>query len=188
MVSDAEVDALVRARAAQLVALLSTQPSSRRAELVVWFLKPGSTSTVAKGGEGKEVEMQEGERRNSMVQAASSLRAWASPRNYQYGWLAQAFSGGAGQAAGTFLPASTPAEKDELEDIENQAFEKWTISFHLSAEEGVKGGVEAEMRAFGEKVLRFVEENKAHLPAITSAELCTFPMRVAVRPGALLQP
>lgn len=130
--------------------------------LVVYFLHP---STVVKATPSEPTEQA----------PASSLRAWASPRSYQYGWLAHAFSSGAGQASGAFIP---PKVADEGRREEEEAFEKWSVTFNVRVKEKVE--MKSELGRFVGEVLEWVGENKAHLPAISAAGLCPYPFRIAV--------
>lgn len=194
------MDLLIRTRAKQLVALLdlSSNSGSNKVELIVHF--SAATPSLPTTAAGKAAEDSKpggarvGDKASSMVHtaahAASSLRAWASPRSYQYGWLAQAFSGGAGQPSGTFIPPRSPdapmtQEKQDMAQTENEAFETWAITFQLRArreQDAQRASVSADMERFVQRVLLFVEKNKSHLPPITSADLSPYPMRIVVRP------
>ncbi|TKY85405.1 hypothetical protein EX895_005567, partial [Sporisorium graminicola] len=188
-IADPQVDELLAQRALQLVAAFAL---SGRATLAVYFLPPSSKSSSSiKADAATTTSLTEPSSNSTSTSskqgvvhtaahAASSLRAWASPRNYPYGWLAQAFSSGAGQPSGTFVPpsASSPAQvQDELAHIEAEAFERWHITFELKQ----RGVVKKELARFVESVVGFVERNKAHLPAIPSADLCPYPMHIFVR-------
>ena len=166
----ASIDTLIKQRSAQFVSLLTTSTAATRLELVVFFLTPSSKPTTTPRNETTPTST---DKPSTVAQAAGSLRAWAaSTRNYQYGWLAQAFSSGVGQPVGTYVPPQTQ-EVGELEGVEREAFEKWSITFEIGKHgkdggEGEKGGVKREMESFVEKVLAFVEGEKEHLPAIQS--------------------
>ncbi len=196
--ADKEVDALIRTRSSQIAAQCSAIPRPQKLELVISFYHPSKAlkndaPTASKDDQRIEAkgsaaaEIPAGEKASGMAStaahAASSLRAWASPKNYQYGWLAQAFSGGAGQPAGTFIPTTANAAATETstqgEDAEN-TFERWTVTFVLSrtAEQGkVRNG----LKEFIDAVLEFVGDNKAHLPAMTSTEVQSYPVTIVAR-------
>lgn len=189
------MDQLIQQRAAQLVALAST---SKTITLVVYFLHPSSRIAGAIQPGNKPTLANDPIRtasgasdKPSMVHtathAASSLRAWASPRNYQYGWLAHAFSSGAGQPSGPFVNPSSDARdhvvQAELSDLEADAFERWSITFELNSGDKQTEGIKRQLATFVQHVLEFAGENKAHLPASASADLCPYPMQVVARAG-----
>ncbi|SPO26796.1 uncharacterized protein UTRI_04108_B [Ustilago trichophora] len=186
-IADAEIDQLLQQRSSQLFALLSTSPVPKTAvEIVVYFLRPSSSkpSSSTARSETKVHDTttpSDSKAATEKASAASSLRAWASPRNYQYAWLAQAFSSGAGQAAA--IPPSTP-ETALHEDMEADAIERWNIVFNLlgtDASTSQRTGVKQGMAHFTDKVVQFVQANKAHLPPFSGAELITFPFRIVVK-------
>lgn len=201
-VGEADIDQLVQDKA--LLACHQMHASaSTRIEVVVFFLhlnvgldeKIGGPTPSAYSPSSAGMAM-------TAANAASSLRAWASPRNYPYSWLAHAFSGGAGQAGGgSSIPtqskddatqASPLPAQEEYTALQATAFEQWTITFNLVTHNIIAPQTDPsrvasqEMTAqslssFLDKLLFFVEQNKNHLPAITSADLCPFPLRILVR-------
>ncbi|SPO26519.1 uncharacterized protein UTRI_04108 [Ustilago trichophora] len=192
-IADTEIDQLLQQRSTQLFALLSTSPAPKSAvEIVIYFLRPSSSKPSSPSAARSETKIQDtATQTNSKTAArtetppsgASSLRAWASSRNLQYAWLAQAFSSGAGQAA-AILP-STP-ETALHEDLEAEAFERWNVVFNLLGTDVLASkriGLKQGMAHFVDKVLQFVQANKAHLPPFSGAELVTFPVRIVVRAG-----
>lgn len=203
---EAEIDLLVQDKA--LLASHQAQSSaSGQVVIIVLFLHPsvgpdskiGGSSPAGTGSSPAGMA-------TTAANAASSLRAWASPRNYPYSWLAQAFSGGAGQAGGgSTVPATSPpnarspsaepadtAAQEEYAALSANAFERWSITFTLAGQTDVapqrdtSGPTARERTAeslalFMDRLLTFVEQKKNHIPAITSADLCPFPLRILLR-------
>ena len=163
------MDVLIRQRSSQLLSLLQSLPPPAQLQVVVYFLPPSSKPPAPTPHAQPKPDTVD--KTSGLTHAASSLRAWASPRNYPYGWLAQAFSSGAGQPSGTFIAPAEPY-------LDKEAFETWSISFSIAS--GAES-IQAELGGFVEQTLGFVGENKAHLPPITSGEVCTFPMRILVK-------
>ncbi|KAN0065165.1 hypothetical protein ACQY0O_001662 [Thecaphora frezii] len=141
---------------------------------------------------------------SSPVSAASkSLKSWASSKTmsgYPYSWLAQAFSGGVGQVGGSHVPQSEledakaasaaaakqkqeQAEKERLR-LERQSFETWRIRFDVVTARSERERIRLQsttamgMADFLDSLLQFVDEKKAHIPAIISADLCPFPIEI----------
>ncbi|KAJ9477817.1 Autophagy-related protein 101 [Pseudozyma hubeiensis] len=190
-IADVQVDQLIRHRASQLTSLSA---STKSVSLTIYFLHPSSKIPSAIQSSSKSTaatneptsDSGAGDQPSGMINtathAASSLRSWASSRNYQYGWLAHAFSSGAGQPSGTFVP-SPPAVQDSegLEDLHREAFERWEIVFEKAQDGDGRDGMKEELEVFVGRVLGFVGANKSHLPGTASAELCPFPMQIVVR-------
>lgn len=128
---------------------------------------------------------------------------------YRYGWLAHAFAGGIGgpsveQQSGTHQkdpPTSSPVVPDlgsfKSADERGEPFETWRISFQLvktrrpsamragGGDELVSSGdadpqVESQLVEFLEQMLRFVDEQRDHVPALPSSEMCPFPIVIDV--------
>lgn len=193
-IADAQLDQLIRQRTTQLMA---TTTSTKTASLTVYLLHPSSQIPSAmqsgrkdapapKNTTSKDVTDRALGVVHTATHAASSLRAWASPRNYQYGWLAHAFSSGAGQPSGASVACQPVQAQDDLvqadfASLDEEAFERWTITFELKQSGGDAESMERELAGFVDQVLRFVGNNKAHLPGVTSAQLCPYPVQVVVR-------
>ncbi|CBQ73723.1 conserved hypothetical protein [Sporisorium reilianum SRZ2] len=176
-IADAQVDALLARRAAQLHAACT---AANKACLTIHFLPPTSKLASALDTQTTEASRPGSSAATTATTTAASLRAWASPRSYPYGWLAHAFSSGAGQPSSTFVPA--PVHDDAAAHaalVDAEAFETWTVTFEVQRAGQVR--VREELGGFVDEAVRFVERNKTHLPAITSGELCTYPMHVFVR-------
>lgn len=188
-VADIETDTLLRAHSAQLASLFSSSPNVNQVELVLSFFSPSKPSQKSPAQEPNPIPAAGGrERANSVVNtaalAASSLKAWASPKAYQYGWLAQAFSGGAGQPGHAFLTTPGSDRNTGEEAKEDRApFETWTVTFALPNSKGneEERAMGEEMRAFVGNVLQFVGQQKAHLPPVGGAEIRCYPFRIAAR-------
>lgn len=203
-VGEAEVDQLVQDKALLACHQLQTSATDR-VELVVLFLHPSAGLDSKIGGSSPAAASASASgMATTAANAASSLRAWASPRNYPYSWLAHAFSGGAGQAGGgSTVPPVSPshartasadvsdiAAQEEYAALSAKAFEQWSICFILAPQSvasheltrpSTRELTAYSMARFMDKLLTFVEQRKSHIPAITSADLCPFPLRILIR-------
>lgn len=169
---------MLQTYAADLAALASANPAPNGVELRVEFSLPlskrtlsgvesrANTSTSAGGGAGGIANT-----------AAASIRAWASPRNYQYGWLATAFSGGAGQPSHPYDSPSSCVEQEEQSEV----FESWTFTFCTPNRDEGLAGAQTALAQTSNKILTWIGEHNSHLPSAPSADLTPYPIRIFVR-------
>ncbi|EPQ26933.1 uncharacterized protein PFL1_05567 [Pseudozyma flocculosa PF-1] len=168
--------------------------------------QPTSTAGQSTAADPADQQRQEAHASSSSspVSAASkSLKSWATSKTmsgYPYTWLAHAFSGGSGQAAEAGAETARAdgdgyatakhqhqqqdaAEREKMR-LERQSFETWRIRFEVVSARSererlrLQSTTAGQMAEFLDSLLVFVDEKKAHIPAIISADLCPFPIEI----------
>ncbi|PWN52084.1 DUF1649-domain-containing protein [Violaceomyces palustris] len=188
-VQEADVEKLVDDNASLLARELET---SQKRELVVKLLHPPSSVSAAAPSNASQEP--------SPLRASSSLKSWVPSRTisgYPYAWLAHAFSGGVGQAGGAGIgdigehaPNTSEASKiTDRESAEKDIFEEWRVVIRVVQARGerdrtrLSSSTASQLSTFLESVIEFVDEKKTHIPAIVSADLCPFPIKIESQSG-----
>ena len=93
-----------------------------------------------------------------------------------YSWLASALAGGRNTPE-----AGAPRKSAPLAlALAPGEFERWVLRLRvLYGDEQEQAATAAQLREFVMAALTFVGAHQAHVPAITSAGLCPFPVRIS---------
>ncbi|PWN23138.1 hypothetical protein BCV69DRAFT_110131 [Microstroma glucosiphilum] len=181
---------VVRSKADEMVKRVLSGAAASSTELVVSLYDPAALSTGPAGPSQQRTEAGGAYRYGWLAQAFASGIGGPSVEHP---------SGAPHSEASTSLPIVPDLGSFKSAEEHGEPFETWRISFQLiktRRRSSVRAGggveldpagnvdadaqVEEQLVEFLEQMLRFVDEQRDHVPALPSSELCPFPIVIDV--------